>query len=502
MVNEGHLYYEVKDLKEKACALLELDPEAIADKLKIALHDLYNQEKIKLVTHQDMHYVTLSKYYFSEKGVAQKIKTLITYPPQFQFDVNAIYHSLRTSTDQLELHEFQQKGILTCIQNKVTIITGGPGTGKTTLIKNLLTILDMNKQEYKLASPTGRAAKRMTEGTGRPAVTLHRLLEIDPSTMSFTRNENNALKLDFLIVDEASMIDIFLAHSLLRALPHNAHLVLIGDIDQLPSVGAGNFLRDLITSGAVPCVRLTQIFRQAQDSMIIINAHRINQGEFPLSSQEGTRRDFIFIKEEHAENVPQHLEHIFTKGLQKFGIRPDDAMVLVPMNRGNVGTQRINHDLQQLLNPGNNEHTLSHAGTQFKVNDRVMQLRNNYDKIVFNGDVGIVEAIDGVEKTMIVNMGDKQVTYESSELDELSLAYSISIHKSQGSEYPAIIVPIFMQHFMLLQRNLIYTALTRAKKLCIFIGQTKAIAMAIKNNKEQKRITLLPHYLTSDLACR
>lgn len=502
MVNEGHLYYEIKDLKEKASTLLELDPIAIADKLKNALHDLYNQEKIKLVTHQDIHYVTLSKFYFSEKGVAQKIKTLISYPPRFQFDINAIYHSLRTSTDQLELHEFQQQGILTCIQHKITIITGGPGTGKTTLIKKLLTILDMNKIQYKLASPTGRAAKRMTEGTGRPAVTLHRLLEIDPTTMSFSRNENNALDLDFLIVDEASMIDIFLAHSLLRALPHNAHLVLIGDIDQLPSVGAGNFLRDLIASQVVPCVRLTQIFRQSQDSMIIINAHRVNNGEFPLSAQEGTRRDFIFIKEEAAENVPQHLEHIFTKGLKKFGISANNAMVLVPMNRGSIGTQRINHDLQQLLNPGNNEQTLSYAGTQYKIADRVMQLRNNYDKLVFNGDTGVIEAIDMEDRSMVVNMGDRQITYESAELDELTLAYAISIHKSQGSEYPAIVVPIFMQHFMLLQRNLVYTALTRAKKLCIFIGQPKAIAMAINNNKEQKRITLLPHYLTTDLACR
>ncbi len=502
MVNEGHLYYEVKDLKVKACGLLELQEEAIADRLKSALHDLYNQEKIKLVTHQDIHYVTLSKFYFSEKGVAQKIKTLIAHPPQFIFDVNAIYHALRTSTDQIELHEFQQHGIMTCIQNKITIITGGPGTGKTTLIKKLLTILDMNKQEYKLASPTGRAAKRMTEGTGRPAVTIHRLLEIDPATMSFSRNENNALNLDFLIVDEASMIDIFLAQSLLRALPHNAHLVLIGDIDQLPSVGAGNFLRNLIASGVVPCVRLTQIFRQAQDSMIIINAHRVNQGEFPITSQEGTRRDFIFVKEEQPENLQQHLEYIFTTGLKKFGISRDDATVLVPMNRGSVGTQRINHDLQLLLNPGNNDHTLSYAGTQYKIGDRVMQLRNNYDKLVFNGDIGTVESINSEDKTMAVNMGDREVIYEASELDELSLAYSISIHKSQGSEYPAVIIPIFMQHFMLLQRNLIYTALTRAKKLCIFIGQTKAIAMAIKNNKEQKRITLLPQYLTTDLACR
>lgn len=502
MVNEGHLYYEVKDLKDKTCSLLELNAEAIADKLKNALHDLYNQEKIKLVTHQDVHYVTLSKFYFSERGVAQKIKTLISYPPRFQFDVNAIYHALRTSTDQIELHEYQQQGILACIQSKITIITGGPGTGKTTLIKKLLTILDMNKQNYKLASPTGRAAKRMQEGTGRPAVTLHRLLEIDPSTMSFSRNENNALDLDFLIIDEASMIDIFLAHSVLRALPHNAHLVLIGDIDQLPSVGAGNFLRDLINSGIVPCVRLTQIFRQAQDSMIIINAHKVNNGEFPTSFQEGARRDFIFIKEEEQENVKHHLEHIFTNGLKKFGISADNTMVLVPMNRGTVGTQRINHDLQQLLNPGNTDQTISYAGTQYKIGDRVMQLRNNYDKLVFNGDVGTVEDIDMEERTMTVMMTDKQVVYESAELDELTLAYAISIHKSQGSEYPAIIVPIFMQHFMLLQRNLVYTALTRAKKLCIFIGQPKAIAMAIKNNKEQKRITLLPQYLTTDLACR
>jgi exodeoxyribonuclease V alpha subunit len=502
IINDGHLYSEVNELKQKTIELLELESEAVADKLKMALHSLYDQEKIKLITYQNIHYVTLSKFYFSEKGVAQKIKTLTSYASRFEFDINAMYHALRTSNDSVELHELQQQGILTCLQNKITIITGGPGTGKTTLIKKLLTVLDMNKLRYKLASPTGRAAKRITEGTGKPAVTLHRLLEIDPATMSFSRNEQNALDLDYLIIDEASMIDIFLAHSVLRALPLNAHLVLIGDIDQLPSVGAGNFLRDLITSNAIPCIRLTQIFRQAQDSMIIMNAHRVNKGEFPLSAQEGTRKDFIFIKEELPEQVPQHLENIFTNGLKKFGIPIQDALVLVPMNRGTVGTQKINHDLQSLLNPGNNDKLLSFASTQYKIGDRVMQLRNNYDKLVFNGDIGTIEDIDVQERTLTVNYGDRSTLYESSELDELTLAYAISIHKSQGSEYAAVIVPLFMQHFMLLQRNLLYTAITRAKKLCIFIGQTKAIAMAIKNNKEQKRVTFLPHYLTTDLACR
>ncbi len=502
-VGFGNLYANLDELREKTVALLELEPsEENLHKVKLALHDLYNSDKIKLISYQDIHYVATSLHYHSEKGVATRITELLQYPLKRTFDINAIYEKLRTANDAIALNEDQQRGILTALQNKISVITGGPGTGKTTLIKKMLSILDEHHVVYKLAAPTGRAAKRITEGTGKPAVTLHRLLDFNINTMGFAHNEQNALALDFLIIDEASMIDIFLAHAIFKAVPFNAQIIFIGDVDQLPSVGAGNFLNDLINSLKAPTIRLTQIFRQAQDSMIILNAHLINHGEFPTTAHENARNDFMFIKEENPENVTQHLQKIYKLVLPKYGITYDESIVLVPMNRGVVGTIKINHDLQQILNHQSTDKYLTHAGTTFKLGDRVMQIRNNYDKLVFNGDIGFIQTIDTIEKTMLVNFLGQMVTYEHSELDELVLAYAISIHKSQGSEFNAVIIPIFMQHFMLLQRNLVYTAITRAKKLCIFIGQPKAIAMAIKNNKGLVRTTFLNQYLTSDLKCR
>ncbi len=511
--SSGHLYVELQKLKEQTTAILELDyNDNIANTIKLALHDLYNSDKIKLISHEDKHFVTLTPFYFSEQGVAGKLKKLMKFPAQYTFDINKIYKKLRiqTNKDVVALNEDQQKGIVTCLQNKTTVITGGPGTGKTTLIKKLIEMLDQHKITYRLAAPTGRAAKRITEGTGKPATTIHRLLEFDVSTMGFVRNEQNTLPLNFLIIDEASMIDIFLANSVLKALPSHAHVVFIGDVDQLPSVGPGNFLNDIIASDKVPSVRLTKIFRQAQDSLIILNAHRINTGEFPTSYQPDTRQDFIFIKEEDPQQVTLHLENIYTKTLLKHGINPHDSIVLVPMHRGVVGTQKLNHDLQQMLNPNAQKTSLendadkhiSYAGTIYNIGDRVMQIRNNYDRLVFNGDIGILESIDHTEKTFNVLYEERIVEYDFSDLNELVLAYAISIHKSQGSEYAAVIIPIFMQHFTLLQRNLIYTAITRAKKLCIFIGQPKAIAMGIKNNKSVKRLTFLQQFLTIDLQCR
>ncbi len=502
IISEGHLYTELNALKEKTAKILDLELVTIGNTIKLAMHDLYNSDKIKLVTHNDQHYLTLSQYYFSEKGVAFKVKLLLKTPTNLRFNVDKIYQKLRTTSQDVQLNEDQHRGILTCLQSKVSVITGGPGTGKTTLIKQLLSILDEKKISYKLAAPTGRAAKRITEGTKKPASTIHRLLEFDVSTMGFSRNEQNSLQLSFLIVDEASMIDIFLAYALLKALPHHAHVVFIGDIDQLPSVGAGNFLHDIIESKMVPCIRLTKIFRQAQDSLIILNAHRINNGEFPQSYDPDTQRDFIFIKEDDPQQVRHHLQKIYHEKLQQYDITPHNAIVLVPMHRGIVGTQNLNHELQSMLNPTQTDKKISYAGITFKINDRVMQLRNNYDKVVFNGDTGVIEDIDPQDRTMQVRFDERLVAYDTSELNELVLAYAISIHKSQGSEYAATIIPIFMQHFMLLQRNLIYTAITRAKKLCIFVGQSRAIAMAIKNNKSAARITFLQQFLTTDLACR
>lgn len=497
--SQGHLYVELLDLKKKTLEILQLNGAEHEDLIKQALHALYNKDKIKLITHKEVHYITLSSFYHSEKSVALRIKSLLLRPTSHQFALDEIYQSLRAPHEgEVHLNEDQQKGILSCLQSKVTIITGGPGTGKTTLIKKLLAILDSQKVRYKLAAPTGRAAKRIIEGTGKYAMTIHRLLEFDPASRGFTYNEAHALKLDFLIIDEASMIDIFLANSLLKALPDTAHLVLIGDIDQLPSVGAGNVLNDLITSGIVPCNRLTQIFRQAQDSLIIVNAHKINRGEFPVTFLPDARKDFFFIKEEKPEEVENHLKRILFVELPKRGISIDDTTVLTPMNRGLIGTMSLNHALQAMLNP---EHSsqVTHSGTTYKKGDKVMQIRNNYDKHVYNGDIGIIDEINALDKEVMVQFGEQKiVVYEYEELNEIVLAYAISIHKSQGSEYSAVIVPIFMQHFMLLQRNLIYTALTRAKKICFFIGQTKALAIALRNAKGTIRLTFLQQFLTND----
>ncbi len=493
----GHLYAKLDPLKEKSLQLLDL--EAIEDnthKMKLALHELYNSDRIKLISHDEKHFIGLSSHYHSERGVATRVQELLAHKSPLSFNIDAIYEQLRTN-ESIALNDDQQRAILTCLQQKITIITGGPGTGKTTTIKTLLSVLDDNNVSYKLSAPTGRAAKRINETTRKPATTLHRLLEFDVSTMRFKHNEKNALDLDVLIVDEASMIDIFLGHSLLKALPYNAHLILIGDVNQLPSVGAGNMLNDLIASEKIPTIRLTHIFRQAENSLIIQNAHRVNNGEFPASSLPDTKRDFVFIKEENPENVPMHLERIYKKlGTQR------DSIALVPMNRGAVGTVSLNHVLQGLLNPGEKEKHIVYGGTTFKIGDRVMQIRNNYDKLVFNGDIGIVEEINISERSMTVRFINLLVTYESTEFDELLLAYAISIHKSQGSEFDTVIIPLFMQHFMLLQRNLIYTAITRAKKLCILIGQSKAIAMGINNNKGLARNTFLKEFLTTDLQCR
>lgn len=500
-VGNGNLYIQLETLRTQTADLLEI-PEEKRSLIKYALHELHNSNQIVLITHTEINYITKNQYYYTELGVASQITQLLEYPSLRSFDLHALYTKLRTGGyGSISLHEDQQRGILSVLEHKVSIITGGPGTGKTTLIKTLLVILDEQKVRYKLAAPTGKAAKRMSETTGKSATTMHRLLEYDPSISGFSKNEKNALNLDLLILDEASMIDIFLAHALLKALPLHAHLVLIGDIDQLPSVGAGNVLADLIASGVVPSVKLTHIFRQAQESLIVTNAHRVNNGEFILTNTENTMADFLFFKEQEPENLAQQLTRIYKAVLPRYKIHQNNAITLSPMKRGIAGTHTLNHTIQQILNPVANEQ-LSFHGFMYRVDDRVMQIKNNYETFVFNGDTGIITEINVQEHTITVQFTDAVVTYTMQDLDEIVPAYAISIHKSQGSEFDAIIIPLFMQHFMLLNRNLLYTAITRAKKLCIIIGQPKALAIAIKNSLRAPRCTFLTAHLTTGVTCR
>ncbi len=499
--NNGHCYQEVETVKQKAFQLLEIDAELHQTPMKQALTLLYHQDQIKLITYQEKHFVGLSAIYGCEKAIAQKVLQLLAAPIKHTLDPNNLYQELQRLMST-SLNEDQQHGVLKVFQHKLSIITGGPGTGKTTLVKALIQLLEHNKLSYKLAAPTGRAAKRLMEGTRRHATTIHRLLEFDPSTMRFTHDDKNALKTDFLILDETSMIDVFLARSIFKAVSLDTHIVMIGDVDQLPSVGPGSILKDLITTQVVPCTKLTEIFRQAQNSMIIQNAHRINNGEFPTTALPECKKDFYFIKQETAEQCFDSIKKILTEIIPQHGIELNNVTILTPMNKGIVGTQALNHATQQLLNPDESKPQHTFMGTIFRQGDRVMQIKNNYDKNVFNGDMGTILDINKDDSQMIIDFEGTKINYDFDEINELVLAYAISIHKSQGSEYDAVIIPIFMQHFMLLQKNLIYTAITRAKKLCFFIGQTKAIAMGIKNNKQEERITFLKQQITEQITCR
>lgn len=499
--NQGHVYVERTQLLEQATAALKLE-EASDAKLTFALDTLLLKGKLTAVLKDGQSFIAITSHHNIEHKLAQKLMQLKAFPSplitQRKFDYDAIYKKLRLPGYRgIELNEAQQRGILAALQTKVTIITGGPGTGKTTLLRSLLQVLDDHNVIYKLAAPTGRAAKRMNESTGRYAMTIHRLLEFDPRTMKFAHTEDNALKLDFLIVDETSMIDLFLANALVQALPLAAHIVFIGDCDQLPSVGPGSVLKDLISSGQIATTCLKEIFRQAQESMIVMNAHRVNQGEFP-QFHGGPLRDFLGIKETDPQALINHLKKVLFVDLQRRHINPLDAHILVPMNRGVAGTQAINMQLQALLNPAAKP-SLSFGGTTFKEGDKVMQIRNNYDKHIFNGDVGVIGEIKTEERSLSVQFGDRDAVYESNELDELTLAYATTIHKSQGSEYAAVIIPLFTQHYILLQRNLLYTAITRAKKCCILIGDPRAIALALKKTGGVERVTFLCDFLKDQI---
>ena len=494
LVDEGHVYYPYGKLMDTATSLLEVS-SMIAE---TALAALVEQRRVVVDELQDERAVYLTPLHVAEVNVARRLETLINAPRQLiQIDIEKAIQWVQQAI-RMELTEMQREAIRKTATSKMLVLTGGPGTGKTTLLNCIIRILEKKGQRILLASPTGRASKRLAEVTGREAKTIHRLLEYSPSEGGFKRNEENQLDADLVIIDEASMVDVLLMNHLLKAIPPTATLLLVGDIDQLPSVGPGNVLRDIITSGKVETVRLNEVFRQAQESMIVVNAHRVNCGEFPIvRPPEGKKSDFYFIERDNPEKALDTVKNLCASRLPRaFRFNPfDDIQLVTPMHRGTVGVANLNAELQMLLNPTGKE--VTRGGRCFRINDKVMQITNNYEKEVFNGDIGRVVGIEHDEQKLAVRYEDRVVDYDWSQLDELILAYAISIHKSQGSEYPAVMIPILSQHYIMLQRNLLYTAITRAKKLVVLVGSKRAIAMAARNSQVQHRYTALAARLSA-----
>ena len=427
--------------------------------------------------------IFLAGLHRAERAIAARIKALSSGAlPWPAIDAAKAIPWVETKAG-ITLAASQREAVQLALTTKVLVITGGPGVGKTTLVNSILKILSVKGVRIALAAPTGRAAKRLSESTGLEAKTIHRLLEVDPMHGGFRRNEEHPLDCDLLVVDETSMIDVPLMHALLKAVPDHAALILVGDVDQLPSVGPGQVLADIIASGAVPVVRLTEVFRQAAESRIIVNAHRINQGLMPEWAQDPAS-DFHFIECADAEDgVAKILQIVRERIPARYGLDPiRDIQVLCPMNRGGLGARSLNIDLQQALNPPG-ELRVERFGSTYGIGDKVMQIENDYDKEVYNGDLGVVRSIDPEASEMVIEFDGRPVTYGFGELDELVLAYATTIHKSQGSEYPAVVIPLTTQHYPMLQRNLLYTAVTRGKRLVVIVGQKKAMAIAVKGKQ-------------------
>ncbi len=496
LADAGHTSYPLEEFLQEAATTLEVEVE----RLPAACAVLQQQKEIFLVDVEGQTVIYLAPFFYAERGVAQRLSQLAQQPRQLELNLGLEQELAMLEQEQrLRLAPEQRQALQTALEHGVTVITGGPGTGKTTIVRSLLQLMGDRQRRVLLAAPTGRAAKRMTETTGTEAKTIHRLLEytfVEGQGMAFGRNEDNPLEADVVILDEASMVDILLMYHFLKAVPLGCQLVLVGDIDQLPSVGPGNVLRDIIASQAIPTARLQTIFRQAGQSMIVVNAHRVNAGEFPYLNVKG--KDFFFIEESEPLKILEKVVGLCRQRLPSaYGYHPlEDIQVLTPMRRTPIGVDNLNIELQRSLNPASQQKTEIRQGFQhFRLGDKVMQIRNNYKKQVFNGDIGRIQAIDLEERELAVvypeGRFERLVVYDFTELDELTLAYAISVHKSQGSEYPVIVLPISTQHYIMLQRNLLYTAITRARRQVVLVGTKKAIALAVKNNQVEERHTLL-----------
>ncbi len=483
---KGHVFLPAEELVESSAEILKVPAELVPASIQAL------KESGDVIVEDDRIY--LPPFFYSEAGVAKSLGLLIGRPklsPADQWIEQQI--SRLEKEERITFAPQQRVAIRKALTEPVVVITGGPGTGKTTITKAIIRLCEKTGQRLLLCAPTGRAAKRLSEVTGKEAKTIHRLLEFDPQTLTFKRNEFTPLAVDTLIVDEVSMIDILLMHNLLKAVPQEASLILVGDVDQLPSVGAGNVLKDIIASGRAEVVRLTEIFRQAQQSRIVTNAHRINRGLFPDIRNRRTG-DFFFIEEEDPAEVVEIIRDLCVRRLPAhYGYHPiEDIQVLCPMYRGETGAINLNRLLQKNFN--SNGRSYKRGNSEFRVGDKVMQIVNNYNKEVFNGDIGRIVEIDLEYQTVKVAF-DHLVSYDFTEMDELVLAYAISVHKSQGSEHKAVVMPITTQHYVMLQRNLLYTAVTRAKELLVLVGTKKALTLAVKNNRVMERHSWLSQRL-------
>ncbi len=505
LTDQGHCAVPREELIQRVAQALEIDPAHVAE----AINALWASERVVVEptpvalsegvspteSLKGGELVYPARLHAAEERAARGILRLMQAPAKVPEDLTPRLARFEKSSG-IQLAPGQRAAVLSALENKVVVITGGPGVGKTTIVRAILALSLESKLTVKLAAPTGRAAKRLGEATGQQAMTLHRLLEFEPRTFRFQHHAENPLSVDMVIIDEVSMVDLQLTAALLDALPPSARLVLVGDADQLPSVGPGAVLRDIIRSKVVPTVRLTEIFRQAEQSGIVQNAHRILRGETPVSDQgEAENADFFVIQRRDQQKAADLIQTLVTERIpQRFGFDPiKDIQVLTPMHRGAAGTLALNDALQAALNPEGP--ALVVGGQRLRAGDKVMQMRNDYEREVFNGDVGSVERVDVAQRTLSVRFDGREVVYDGNDADALTLAYAASIHKSQGSEYPVVVLPLLTAHFVMLSRNLLYTAVTRAKKLCVLIADERALRLALQQVHGDERITLLDQRL-------